>query len=66
MVSADHSSSFIGPDSKMHEGGEAGGFVLSVYDFNIYHAGDTNAITDMEIINYLYKPTHALLPIGGG
>jgi L-ascorbate metabolism protein UlaG (beta-lactamase superfamily) len=30
----------------------------------VYHAGDTNVFTDMEIINELYKPTHLLIPIG--
>ncbi|CDW88408.1 metallo-beta-lactamase family protein [Stylonychia lemnae] len=65
MVSADHSSGCMAPDQNMHVGGEPAGFVVSSHDFAIYHAGDTNVFTDMDIINYLYRPTHLLLPIGG-
>ena len=65
MVGADHSSSCMGPDGHIHMGGEPAGFVLTAHDFSIYHAGDTNVFCDMEIINYLYRPTHLLLPIGG-
>jgi len=65
MVSADHSSGCMAPDSNMHVGGEPAGFVLASHDFAVYHAGDTNVFTDMDIINYLYRPTHLLLPIGG-
>lgn len=65
MVGADHSSSCMGPDGHIHMGGEPAGFVLMAHDFSIYHGGDTNVFTDMEIINYLYRPTHLLIPIGG-
>ena len=64
MVSADHSSGCMG-DPHLIYGGEAAGFVIKAHDFAIYHAGDTNVFTDMNIITELYKPTHALLPIGG-
>ena len=64
MVSADHSSGCMAHDG-MIEGGAAAGFVLRTPEFSIYHAGDTNVFGDMEIINYLYKPTHLLIPIGG-
>lgn len=65
MVGADHSSGCMAADSNLHPGGEPAGFVVSAHNFSIYHAGDTNVFTDMDIINYLYKPTHLLLPIGG-
>ena len=65
MVSADHSSGCMAPDHNLHVGGEPAGFVVTAHNFAIYHAGDTNVFTDMDIINYLYKPTHLLLPIGG-
>ena len=65
MVSADHSSGCMAPDSNLHVGGEPAGFVITAHNFAIYHAGDTNVFSDMDIINYLYKPTHLLLPIGG-
>ena len=65
MVGADHSSGCLAPDQHMTVGGEAAGYVFSAHDFALYHAGDTNVFCDMEIINYLYRPTHLLLPIGG-
>ena len=64
MVSADHSSGCI-HDGNLLVGGEPAGFVLTAHDFAIYHAGDTNVFGDMEIVDYLYKPTHLLIPIGG-
>ena len=64
MVSADHSSGCMAHDGLV-VGGEPAGFVLRAHDFAIYHAGDTNVFTDMDIISELYKPTHALIPIGG-
>jgi L-ascorbate metabolism protein UlaG (beta-lactamase superfamily) len=33
--------------------------------FTIYHAGDTNVFGDMSLIRELYRPSLALLPIGG-
>ncbi|MCS7125870.1 MAG: metal-dependent hydrolase [Aigarchaeota archaeon] len=41
------------------------GVVLSDGKTSIYHAGDTTVFGDMKIIGQLYKPTIALLPIGG-
>jgi L-ascorbate metabolism protein UlaG (beta-lactamase superfamily) len=63
-VSADHSSGCM-TDHGMVVGGEPAGFVIRAHDFSIYHAGDTNVFGDMGIVDYLYKPTHALIPIGG-
>lgn len=46
-------------------GGMACGFVIEIpkYDLRIYHAGDTNMFSDMKIIDDLYKPDIAILPI---
>jgi L-ascorbate metabolism protein UlaG (beta-lactamase superfamily) len=41
------------------------GAVLSDGKTSIYHAGDTTVFHDMRIIRQLYKPSIALLPIGG-
>ena len=40
--------------------------VITIPDHNlaIYHAGDTNVFSDMKLIDELYKPNIALLPIG--
>ena len=65
IVSADHSSgcNFPGPDFGV--AGEAVGFVIKVHGFSVYHAGDTNVFSDMAVIDELYAPTHAVIPIGG-
>lgn len=66
MVRADHPSTCIGPQGVQIPGGLASGFVINIpnHDVRIYHAGDTNVFSDMKIINDLYKPNLAMLPIG--
>ncbi len=45
--------------------GDASGFVLEFENGRrLYHAGDTCAFSDMQLIHELYKPDVALLPIG--
>lgn len=45
--------------------GESCGFVLEFENGRkLYHAGDTCAFSDMQIIGELYKPDVAMLPIG--
>ncbi len=45
--------------------GEACGYVLEFENHRkLYHAGDTCAFSDMQLINELHKPDVALLPIG--
>ena len=66
MVTANHSSSVTEEDGTTIYTGEPAGFVLEFANgYKIYHAGDTNVFSDMEIIGELYKPDLALLPIGG-
>lgn len=66
MVAADHPSTCVGPQGVQITGGAACGFVITIPDHNlaIYHAGDTNVFSDMKLIDELYKPNIALLPIG--
>jgi L-ascorbate metabolism protein UlaG (beta-lactamase superfamily) len=66
MVAADHPSTCVGPQGVQITGGQACGFVITIPDHNIaiYHAGDTNVFSDMKLIDELYKPNVALLPIG--
>ncbi len=45
--------------------GVASGVVIISENFSIYHAGDTGLFSEMALISELYKPTVALLPIGG-
>ena len=65
MVDAKHSSG--AQDEKgSHYVGVAAGFVISVADGPVlYHAGDTCVFGDMALIHELYKPTVAMLPMGG-
>jgi L-ascorbate metabolism protein UlaG (beta-lactamase superfamily) len=64
MTQAVHSST-MAVSGKMVPAGEAGGFVVQFPNgFTVYHAGDTAAFKDMELIKELYQPELALLPIG--
>ena len=65
MVHADHSSTCNWPDGKLHFTGPPLGFIVQAAGKILYHAGDTNVFSDMEIISELYEPDYALLPIGG-
>jgi L-ascorbate metabolism protein UlaG (beta-lactamase superfamily) len=64
MVHAVHSCGITDGDQIVY-GGEACGYVIEFSDgVKIYHAGDTNVFSDMQIIRDLYAPEIALLPIG--
>ncbi len=61
FTDANHSSSFGGTYT-----GEPCGLVIALDDdTRVYFAGDTNVFGDMALIARLYKPTVAVLPIGG-
>jgi len=64
MTTAIHSSTAeVG--GQMVSAGDPGGFVITFPDgFSVYHAGDTAVFRDMELIQELYHPEVALLPIG--
>jgi L-ascorbate metabolism protein UlaG (beta-lactamase superfamily) len=65
MVDAKHSSA-AQDEQGTHYTGVAAGFVLTVEDGPVlYHAGDTAVFGDMKLIRELYRPTVAMLPIGG-
>lgn len=64
MTHAVHSCGIL-DDGKIIYGGEAAGFVLQFADGRvIYFAGDTNVFSDMQLIEQLYHPELAFLPIG--
>lgn len=65
MVHADHSSGCLGDVEYCLEGGDPVGFIVTIDDLRLYHAGDTNIFMDMELINDIYEPNVVLLPIGG-
>ncbi len=64
MTNAVHSST-AQVEGKALSAGEAGGFVIAFPNgFTVYHAGDTAVFKDMELIQELYHPEVAMLPIG--
>ena len=64
MTHAIHSCGIL-DDDKIIYGGEAAGYVMRLPDRRtVYCAGDTNVFTDMQLIERLYHPELAFLPIG--
>jgi L-ascorbate metabolism protein UlaG (beta-lactamase superfamily) len=64
MTHAVHSCGIL-DDGKIIYGGEASGYVLHLPGGRtLYFAGDTNVFTDMQLIEQLYRPELAFLPIG--
>lgn len=65
MVHAVHSCGIQDGDQIIY-GGEASGYVLRFEDGRTaYFSGDTNVFSDMALIEELYHPELAFLPIGG-
>ena len=64
MTHAVHSCGIL-DEGKIIYGGEAAGYVLRFHDGrSLYFAGDTNVFSDMALIEQLYHPDLAFLPIG--
>lgn len=64
MTTAVHSCGILDGDQIIY-GGEAAGYVVRFPDRRaVYCAGDTNVFTDMQLIERLYHPELAFLPIG--
>jgi L-ascorbate metabolism protein UlaG (beta-lactamase superfamily) len=65
MTHAVHSCGIQDDDGRILYGGEAAGYVLRLPDGRVfYFAGDTNVFSDMQLIEQLYHPELAFLPIG--
>lgn len=66
MTDAVHTSDIMISDTEEVAGSGACGYVLVTEDdVRIYFAGDTGVFGDMRLINELYKPQVAIMPIGG-
>ena len=64
MTHAVHSCGIL-DDGKIVYGGEASGYVMRFPDQRcLYFSGDTNVFSDMALIEQLYHPELAFLPIG--
>ncbi|NOK34019.1 metal-dependent hydrolase [Corallococcus exercitus] len=67
LVEAVHSSSYqADPKAASQYAGAPLGFVIEIANGpTLYHAGDTGAFSSMGLIAEQFKPTVAMLPIGG-
>lgn len=67
FVEAVHSSSYAADEkSPSRYAGAPMGFVIQIDNGpTLYHGGDTALFDGMRLIGERFKPTHALLPIGG-
>jgi L-ascorbate metabolism protein UlaG (beta-lactamase superfamily) len=64
MTHAVHSCGILDGDQIVY-GGEAAGYIVRLPDRrHVYCAGDTNVFSDMALIERLYHPELAFLPIG--
>ena len=64
MTHAIHSCGILDGDQIIY-GGEAAGYIVRLPDRRtVYCAGDTNVFTDMQLIERLYHPDLAFIPIG--
>lgn len=66
MTSAEHSSTCQGPQGIPIAGGIGVGYVVTIphHNFAVYYAGPTNIFGDMKLIDELYSPNVAILPLG--
>jgi L-ascorbate metabolism protein UlaG (beta-lactamase superfamily) len=64
MVRADHSSSHIDNGTPVYLGNPGGIIVTAKNEPTIYHMGDTDIFSDMALINEIYAPDVAIVPVG--
>ncbi len=66
FIPAVHSSAVADIEKKSHDGGNPGGFLITVKNGpTIYHTGDTDEFTDMSLIKHFHKVDYMLACIGG-
>ena len=64
MVRADHSSSHNDNGTAVYLGNPGGLIVKAKGEPTIYHMGDTDIFSDMALINEIYAPDVAFVPVG--
>jgi L-ascorbate metabolism protein UlaG (beta-lactamase superfamily) len=64
MVRADHSSGDIKDGMPIYLGNPCGIIVKAKGEPTVYHMGDTDIFSDMALINEIYAPDFAMVPIG--
>ncbi len=66
FIPAVHSSAVTDAEKKNHDGGNPGGFLITVKNGpTIYHTGDTDVFNDMALIKQFHKVDVMLACIGG-
>lgn len=66
FIPAVHSSAVTDAEKKNHDGGNPGGFLITVKNGpTIYHTGDTDVFGDMALIKQFHKVDYMLACIGG-
>ncbi len=64
IVRADHSSTII-EDGQFSVMGNPGGLIVKAQgEPTVYHVGDTDIFSDMELINEIHQPQVAFVPVG--
>jgi L-ascorbate metabolism protein UlaG (beta-lactamase superfamily) len=64
MVRADHSSSHNDNGTAVYLGNPGGLIVKAPGEPTVYHMGDTDIFSDMALINEIYAPDVAFVPVG--
>jgi L-ascorbate metabolism protein UlaG (beta-lactamase superfamily) len=64
MVRADHSSSHNDNGTSVYLGNPGGLIVKASGEPTVYHMGDTDIFSDMALINEIYAPDVAFVPVG--
>ena len=64
LVRADHSSGDIKDGMPIYLGNPCGAIITTPGEPTVYHMGDTDVFGDMGLINELYEPKVAMVPIG--
>jgi L-ascorbate metabolism protein UlaG (beta-lactamase superfamily) len=64
LVRADHSASDIQNNVPIYLGNPCGVIVKAAGEPTVYHMGDTDVFGDMALINELYQPKIAMVPVG--
>jgi L-ascorbate metabolism protein UlaG (beta-lactamase superfamily) len=64
LVRADHSSGDIKDGVPIYLGNPCGAIIKAAGEPTVYHMGDTDVFGDMGLINELYEPKIAMVPIG--
>lgn len=64
FVRADHSSGQVVDGDSIYLGNPAGAIITANGEPTVYHLGDTDIFSDMQLIAEIYKPKVAIIPIG--